>query len=375
VTYLDNNATTPVWPEVAEAIQPFLASEWGNPSSSYRFGARNKRVINDAREHVAELVGADPDDVIFTSGATEANSTALHAALATQPGKRHVITSGVEHSSVLGYCQALQTRGFEVTFLAVDGLGQLDLDNLEANIRPDTAIVSVMWANNETGVIFPIREISSICRKRKVLFHCDAVQAVGKIAVDFRSLPIDYLSLSGHKLGAPKGIGALVIQNNVPFSPLLVGGKQEGGRRGGTESVPLIVGLGKACELARSRGLEAWKPIAALRDRLEAQILSLIPDAYRNGSASNRLPNTLNFGIRGVDSDGLVAFLDGQDVCVSSGSACMENSIAPSHVVMAMTNDHQRANEALRVSLWLTTTWRDLEPFTALLANFVAAVH
>ena len=375
VIYLDNNATTAVWPEVADAIKPFLSEEWGNPSSSYRFGAKNKAVMEEARAGIARLVGAEPAEVIFTSGATEANNTAIHAALSTQPGKRHVITSGVEHSSILAYCQALEVRGFEVTFLPVDEFGALDLAMFNSAIRSDTALVSLMWANNETGVLFPVKEIAAICVCHGVRLHCDAVQAVGKLPVDFASQSIDYLTLSGHKLGAPKGIGALIVRSGTPFAPLLIGGKQENGRRGGTESIPLIVGLGKACEMASARGTRAWNSVSALRDPLETRIFSSIDGAYRNGSASERLPNTLNFGVRGVDSDGIVAFLDSHDVCVSSGSACMESALTPSHVVMAMTHDHQRANEALRVSLGFSNTKAEIDQVADLLESFVATLR
>lgn len=373
--YLDHNATTAVLPEVADAMWPYLWEQWGNPSAGYRFGAGVKEALEVARNNVATLVGARPEDVIFTSGATEANNTAIHSALATQPQKRHVITSRVEHSSVLGYCEMLAGRGIEVTYVDVDADGRLDLVGLAKAIRPDTALVSLMWANNETGVVSPVGEIATLCQKRRVHFHCDAVQAVGKVAVDFGRLPIDYLTISGHKLGAPKGVGALVVRTGTPFTPLLVGGKQESGRRGGTESVPLAVALGVACSIATNRKPAAWARIAGLRDALESQIFAAFPDAYRNGTPESRLPNTANFGIPGIDSDALVTFLDSQGVCVSSGSACMASSLAPSHVIMAMKHDHQKAGEALRVSLGLATQDTELTRLVELLETFVATVR
>jgi cysteine desulfurase len=375
VIYLDHNATTSVLPEVRDVILPYLNEHWGNPSSAYRFGAEQRLAIEAARQQVADLAAARPGEVIFTSGATEANNTAIHAALAGQVGKRHIVTSRVEHSSVLAYAQELARQGVEVTYLSVDETGQIDLDELAQSIRADTAAVSLMWANNETGVIFPVSAIGEICREKRTLFHCDAVQAVGKVPVNFSNAPIDYLTLSGHKLGAPKGTGALIARQNTPFMPLIVGGKQEDGRRGGTESVPLIVGLGAACETAAIRGFDLWQPIMRLRDQFEARILAEIPGAYLNGAAGPRLPNTSNFGIQGIDSDGLVAFLDGQGICVSSGAACLENSLSPSHVVHAMTGSHQKANEALRVSLGWATTAAELDHLLALLPAFAAAAR
>ena len=373
--YLDYNATTPVLPAVRDAMWPYLTSEWGNPSSSYGFGVRAKSAVTNAREQVACLINSSPAEVVFTSCATEANNTAIHSAILAHPERRHVITTQVEHSSVLHYCEALGTRGYDVTFLGVDAGGRLDLDALASAIRPDTAIVSIMWANNETGMIFPAARIAEVCQRAGVFYHCDAVQAVDKVAVDFAATGCDYLTLSGHKLGAPKGIGALITRAGAPVHPLLVGGKQEGGRRGGTESVPLIVGLGAACDSATGRGIAAWLPVLELRDRVEHHILSEIPDSYRNGTAENRLPNTFNFGIRGVDGDALVAFMDRHEVCVSSGSACLEQSLAPSYVVAAMTGDHERANEALRVSLGLTTTAAELDRFFELVRTLATTLR
>ena len=246
--YLDYNATTPVLPEVLEAMMPYFTTEWGNPSSTYKFGYKIKTAIETAREQVADLIGAHPMEVIFTSCATESNNTAIHAALKANPAKRHIITSVVEHSSVLNYCMALETEGYRVTYLQVDREGLLKLADLENAITEETAVVSLMWANNETGVLFPVKEIAEICQSRGVLYHCDAVQAAGKVDINLRSLPINYLSLTGHKFHAPKGIGTLYVRRKTPVSAFVHGGHQERNHRGGTESVPLIVGMGKAAE-------------------------------------------------------------------------------------------------------------------------------
>src|SRR6266581_921163 len=272
--YLDHNATTPVLPEVLEAMMPYLTTEWGNPSSAYKFGAKLKAVMETARGQGAELIGAASREVIFTSCATESNNAAIHAALKANPNKRHIVTSAVEHSSVLNYCMALEKEGYRVTYLPVDRDGLLKLADLENTIGDETSIVSLMWANNETGVLFPVKEIAEICRSRGVLYHCDAVQAAGKTAIDVQKVPIDYLSLTGHKFHAPKGIGALYVRRKTPISPYLYGGHQERGLRGGTESVPLIVGMGKAAQLARKHLPDYEKKVRPLRDKLEDGILN-----------------------------------------------------------------------------------------------------
>lgn len=349
--YLDYNATTPVLPEVWEAMQPFFTTRWGNPSSAYRFGAQLKAEIEKARESVAALVGSEPDEVIFTSCATESNNAAMSAALAARPGKRHIVTSTVEHSAVLNFCKAAEKRGFRVTYLGVDSEGLLDLDELRAAFTDDTALVALMWANNETGVLFPVEDIAKICRDKGVLFHCDAVQAVGKIPVGLNRVWADYLTISAHKLYGPKAVGALVVRNRAPFEPMLVGGHQEGGRRGGTENVGLIAGFGLAAELAKRDLTLRAAHVGKLRDKLETEILSGIPGTYVNGSRSNRIPNTTNIGFEGIDSDAMVAFLDSNGVCVSSGSACLADAIAPSHVVLAMTQSVEKAKQVIRFSL------------------------
>lgn len=359
--YLDYNATTPVLPEVWAAMQPYFTTRWGNPSSSYRFGAHLKNDIEAARESVARLIGADGTEIIFTSCATESNNAAMNAALLARPAKRHIVTSAVEHSAVLNYCKAAEKRGYQVTYLGVDDEGRLNLSELETAITNDTALVSLMWANNETGVLFPVAEISVICQRKGVLFHCDAVQAVGKIPVDVRQVEADYLTISAHKIYGPKGIGGLYVRKGSPFEPLLVGGHQEDGRRGGTENVGLIVGFGLAAGAAE-RELELRREQAsARRDQLEVELLKQIPGATINGARELRIPNTTNLWFPGIDSVALVAYLDSQNVCVSSGSACLAQSIMPSHVILAMTDSFNRARQSVRFSLSHLITFDNIQ--------------
>lgn len=349
--YLDYNATTPVLPEVLEAMMPYLTSEWGNPSSTYKFGSKVKTVIETARAQVAELVGAHAKEIIFTSCATESNNAAIHAALKVNLRKRHIVTSVVEHSSVLNYCMALAKEGYRVTYLPVDQEGLLKLADLENAITEETAVVSLMWANNETGVLFPVKEIAEICRSRGVLFHCDAVQAAGKVEIDVRKVQADYLSLTGHKFHAPKGIGALYIRRKVPFSPFVHGGHQEHNLRGGTESVPLIVAIGKAAELARKHLQGYDKKVRPLRDALEEGILSSIPNAELNGHKTQRLSNTTNITFHGIESEALLILLDQEGICASSGSACLADSDEPSHVIKAMKPETAASRQMIRFSL------------------------
>ena len=306
--YLDHNATTPVLPEVLEAMMPFFTTEWGNPSSSYKFGSKLKKVIETAREQVADLVGAHPLEIIFTSCGTESNNAAIHAALKANPGKRHIVTSAVEHSAVLNHCMALEKEGYRVTRLSVDRDGLMKLADLDAAITDDVAVVSLMWANNETGVLFPVKEIAEICRARGVLYHCDAVQAAGKVPIDVRQVSADYLSLTGHKFHAPKGVGALYVRRKAPFSPYIHGGHQERNLRGGTESIPLIVGMGKAAELARRHPPDYEKKVRPLRDKLEEGILSSIANTELNGHKTERLANTTNISFHGIESEALLCF-------------------------------------------------------------------
>ena len=359
--YLDNNGTTRVLPEVLEIMMPYFTTEWGNPSSSYKFGSKLKTVIEMAREQVADLIGAHPREVIFTSCATESNNAAIHAALKIYPAKRHVVTSAVEHSSVLNYCMALEKEGYRVTYLPVDHDGLLKLADLENAITDETAVVSLMWANNETGVLFPVKEIADICRSCGVLYHCDAVQAAGKTVIDVQKTPTDYLSLTGHKFHAPKGIGVLYVRRKTPISPYLHGGHQERGLRGGTESVPLIVGMGKAAQLARKHLPDYEKKVRPLRDKLEDEILNSIPNTELNGHKTQRLANTSNITFHGIESEALLILLDKEGVCASSGSACLADSDEPSHVIKAMKPDSAASRQSVRFSLDVSNSQKEIE--------------
>jgi cysteine desulfurase len=361
MVYLDNNATTRVAPEVIEAMMPYLRDQWGNPSSIYRFGHDVGQRVEEARARVAALINADAREIVFTSCGTESNNTAIHAALLAQPGKRHVITTAVEHSANIKYCHFLRKQGYEVTFLPVESDGSVDIHLVDQSIRPDTAIVSVMWANNETGVIFPIEEIAAICRSRGTLFHTDAVQTPGKLAIDAQALGVDFLSLSAHKLHAPKGIGALYVKRRTKFLPFLHGGSQEQGRRAGTENVPYIIAFSRASDLAQASLREENTRVRALRDKLEAGVLSRIPRTTRNGAAEPRLPNTSNIAFDGVEAEGILLLLDQAGICASSGSACTTGSLDPSHVLTAMGLNANKARSSVRFSLGLYNTESDVD--------------
>lgn len=359
--YFDNNATTRVAPEVVEAMLPFLTEMWGNPSSAYKFGHDVAKHVEHAREQVAALVNADPKEILFTSCGTESNNTAIHSALVTHPDKRHVVTTAVEHSANINYGEFLKKRGYEVTYLPVESDGSLDLHVLEQSIRKDTAIVSTMWANNETGVIFPIEEIAAICQSKGVLFHTDAVQTPGKIPLDVKATGVDCLSLSAHKLHAPKGIGMLYIKKRTRFQPMVIGGHQERGRRGGTENVANIVAFGRAAELALAHLQDENTRVRALRDRLERTVLSTIPNVTRNGSSEPRLPNTSNLGFDFVEAEAILMMLDQVGICASSGSACTTGSLDPSHVLTAMGINPMRARGSVRFSLGMYNTDEEVD--------------
>lgn len=361
VYYFDNNATTRVAPEVVEAMIPFLSEHWGNPSSAYGFGARVQQHLDKARAQVAELIHAEPREVVFTSCGTESNNSAIHSALALNPTKRHVVTTAVEHSANINFCEYLSKHGFEITLLPVEPDGSIDIHLVEKAIRPDTAIVSVMWANNETGVLFPIEEIAAICRSKGVLFHTDAVQTPGKLKIDVKSLGVDFLSLSAHKLHAPKGIGMLYVKRRTKFQPYVIGGHQEGGRRGGTESVASIVGFGRAAELAMATLDDENTRVRGLRDRLEKAILTGIPNTLRNGSKDHRLPNTLNVCFEFVEAEAVLLKLDLLGICASSGSACTTGSLDPSHVLSAMGLTPMRARGSVRFSLGIYNTEAEVD--------------
>lgn len=351
VIYFDNNATTQVAPEVLEAMLPFFKDMYGNASSMHSFGGQVGKYIATAREQIADLLGALPDEIMFTSCGTESDNTAVISAIETQPEKKHFITTRVEHSAMLAMGDYLEKKGYEVTYISVDSKGQLDLAELEAAIRPDTALVSTMFANNETGTIFPVAKIADIVKSKGVLFHVDAVQAVGKEIIDLQKLPIDFLALSGHKLHAPKGIGVLYIRRGTRFRPFLRGGHQERGRRAGTENAPYIIGLGKACELAGSNILKERTEVARLRDMLEQGILAKIDHAIVNGDREHRLPNTTSIAFEAVEGEAILLMLDQFGICASSGSACTSGSLEPSHVLRAMGVPFTYAHGSVRFSL------------------------
>ena len=360
IYYFDNNATTRVAPEVVDAMIPFLREQWGNPSSAYAFGAQVHKHVEEARAKVAAMISADPKEVIFTSCGTESNNSAIHSALVST-GKKHVITTAVEHSANINFGEFLTRRGFEVTYLPVESDGSLDLHRLETAIRPDTAIVSIMYANNETGVIFPIEEVAAICRSKGVLCHTDAVQVPGKLKIDVRQLGVDFLSLSAHKLHAPKGIGLLYVKRRTKYFPYVIGGHQERGRRGGTENVANIVAFGRAAELATASLEDENTRVRALRDRLENTILSTIPYTIRNGGKEPRLPNTANIAFDFVEAEAVLMLLDQLGICASSGSACTTGSLDPSHVLSAMGVNPMRARGSVRFSLGIYNTAEEVD--------------
>ena len=348
--YFDNNATTQVDPAVLEAMLPYLRDQYGNPSSAYSFGKRAADAVSKAREQVAALLKCDPSEIVFTSCGTESDNSAIQSALLLDPDRKHLVTSKVEHSAIIRHGEALARRGYEVTWLDVDSDGLIDLDALRQAIREDTAIVSLMWANNETGVLFPIAEAAEICRSKGTLFHTDAVQAVGKIDMALDSLPINLLSLSGHKLHAPKGVAALYVNRKTRFHAYLIGGGQENKRRGGTENTASIVGLGTAAELAEAAMEEESTRVRELRDRFEQGLLEAVPSIQVNGHRVRRLPNTSNLAIEGIDSEGMLLLLDQRGICCSAGSACTAGSLEPSHVLKAMGYSTDRARGSLRFS-------------------------
>ena len=361
IYYFDNNATTRVAPEVLDAMLPFLRDHYGNPSSIYKFGSQCGGEIEEARAKVAALVNADPKEIVFTSCGTESNNAALHSALATQPGRRHILTTAVEHSAILNHCAFLKTQGCETTFLPVDADGSLDLHLLDQSIRPDTALVSVMWANNETGVVFPIEEIAAICHSKNVLFHTDATQVPGKMKIDVKALDVDMLTLSAHKLHAPKGIGLLYLKRRTKFQPYLLGGHQERGRRAGTENVASIVAFGRAAELALANLPDENTRVRALRDRLENTLLTTIANTVRNGAQEPRVPNTSNIAFDFVEGEAILLMLDQIGVCASSGSACTTGSLEPSHVLTAMGVKPARARGSIRFSLGVYNTAEEVD--------------
>ena len=351
LVYVDNNATTSIAPEVLEAMLPYLTERYGNPSSLYRFGGSVHADMEQARGHVAELIGASDTEIVFTSCGTESDTTAILSALATASDRRHIVTTAVEHPAIIGLCEYLETAGYAVTYLPVDEQGRLDLEQLSDAISDQTAIVSIMHANNETGVIFPLDEIAAIVKQRGCLLHTDAVQSVGKLPLDLRNTPVDFLSLSGHKLHAPKGVGALYIRKNTPYKPLLMGGHQERNLRAGTENVASIVGLGRAAQLASEHMEDEQTRVCELRDRLQEGLIAACPDTRVNGADAPRLPNTLHISFGYIEGESITLLLDELGICVSTGSACSTGSLEISHVIDAMQVPPMYAHGSIRFSL------------------------
>jgi cysteine desulfurase len=361
VIYLDNNATTQLDPAVIEEMMPFLTDYYGNPSSGYTFGRQVRQAIELARERVAGLLGCDPAEIVFTSCGTESNNAAVNSALQLAPNRKHVVTTAVEHSATKRHCETMARCGCSVTVIGVNGDGTLDLDELEGAVTPQTAIITAMWANNETGVLFPVEKIAEIARRKRVLFHTDAIQSVGKIPIRLRDSTINSLALSAHKLHGPKGVGALYVNRRSAFKPSMVGGSQENNRRAGTENVASIVGLGKAAERAAAALTEEETRVRAMRDRFEAGLLELIPDTSVNGDRTARLPNTTNLSFAGIESDAALLMLDRYQLCCSAGSACRTGSLEASHVLQAMNVPADRARASMRFSFGRFNTEADVD--------------
>jgi cysteine desulfurase len=359
--YVDNNATTRVAPEVLEVMLPYFSEYYGNPSSMHFFGGQVQKKVDEARAKVADFLGAEPSEIVFTSCGTESDNAAILGTLDSYPEKRHLITTRVEHPAVGNVSTYLGRKGYRITELSVDREGRLDLDELRESLTDETTLVTIMYANNETGVIFPIEEIGEIVKARGIPFHTDAVQAAGKIPLNMKKSTVDTLSISGHKLHAPKGIGVLYIRKGTKFSPFLIGGHQEKGRRGGTENVPYIIGLGKACELAKKHLDEENTKVKALRDYLEAKILEKIPSTLVNGDRINRIPNTVSVSFEYVEGESILLLLSDLGICASSGSACTSGSLEPSHVLRAMGVPFTAAHGSIRFSLSIYNTKEEMD--------------
>ena len=378
VIYMDNNATTRVAPEVLDAMMPYLTQFYGNPSSMHTFGGQIGQAINQARQEIASLLGAEPSEIVFTSCGTESDSTAILSALQTNPEKNHLVTTRVEHPAVKNLCDNLESftgRKYHVTRLPVAADGVLDMQRFKESLTDDTAIVSVMWANNETGVLFPVEEMARIAKERGILFHTDAVQAVGKIPIRLKETAIDFLSLSGHKLHAPKGVGVLYVRKGTPYIPFMNGGHQEHGRRGGTENVASIIGLGRACVLAAEKMAEENTRVRALRDKLEQGLLSTIPKSLLNGHPSQRLPNTANISFEHVEGEAILLHMNQYNICASSGSACTSGSLEPSHVLRAMGVPFTAAHGSIRFSLSIYNTAQEVDFVLATLPGIIAKLR
>jgi len=359
--YLDNNATTQTAPEVLEAMLPYFHEYYGNPSSAHSFGGMVAQKIKEARERVASLLGAHPEEIIFTSCGTESDNTAILSALETRSERRHIVTSRVEHPAVRSLGTRLTGKSYRVTEIPVDGEGRLDMERYQQSLTPDTAVVTLMWANNETGVLFPVEEAARMAHERGILFHTDAVQVVGKMPIRLGENTVDMLSLSGHKLHGPKGVGVLYVRKGNKFSPFMMGGHQERGRRGGTENTPGIIGLGKACEVAALRMDEENTRVKALRDKLENGLISSIPNSRVNGNRTDRLPNTANISFEFVEGEAILLMMDEFGICASSGSACTSGSLQPSHVLRAMGVPFTMAHGSIRFSLSIYNTEEEID--------------
>lgn len=382
VIYLDNNATTRVDAEVFVAMQPFFCERYGNPSSIHRFGGSVAADIEKARCRVADLLGAsfrDKDgiatEIIFTSCGTEGDNAAINAALNAKPERKKIVTTCVEHPGILAYCKELSRRGYEVVYAPVDGRGRLDMEFMKKEVDENTAIVTVMWANNETGTIFPVAELVGLAHEKGALFHTDAVQAAGKVQIDVDGLGIDFLSISGHKLHAPKGVGALFVRRGLRFRPLIFGGHQERSRRAGTENVTSIIGLGKACELAQAYLPVERLQLAELRDRLEKGVLERIPNVRINGDIENRLPNTASISFEYIEGESILMLLDRLNICASSGSACTTGSLEPSHVLRAMGLPYTAAHGTVRFSLSRFNTAAEIDKVIEALPPIIAQLR
>ena len=360
--YFDNNATTQVAPEVVEAMMPFFGELYGNPSSMHFFGGQVAKYVTTAREQVAAFLNCSPEEVYFTSCATESDNTAIRGSADWHGTSMKMITTAVEHPAVLQPARRLKALGHEVVELPVDSVGQIDLDQLRAALKGTrNALVSVMWANNETGVVFPIREVAEIAKEYGATMHTDAVQVAGKVKIDVQSTPVDLLAISGHKFHAPKGIGALFVRRGTKIKPFMLGGHQESGRRAGTENVPYIVGLAKACELATAHMADEARAIAPLRDKLEAGILATCPDVRVNGDRAHRLPNTLNVSFSYVEGEAIAYHLSDAGICISTGSACASGSLDPSHVIRAMGVPFTAVHGSVRFSLSRYNTMEEVD--------------
>lgn len=382
VIYLDNNATTQVAPEVVEAMMPYFCERYGNPSSIHRFGGSVAAEIEAARCRVAELINADFRDqdgiateIIFTSCGTESDNAAINSALAIAPDRRKIVTSAVEHPAILSCLKNAERNGVEVVKIPVDNRGRLDMDALASAVDEKTALVTLMWANNETGTIFPIKECAAIAHSKGALFHTDAVQAAGKVRIDVRDTDVDMLSISGHKLHAPKGIGVLYVKRKTRFMPTILGGHQERLRRGGTENVASIIGLGKACELAAANLEFEQEYLSKLRDRLEELVKASVPNIRFNGDLENRLPNTASISFEYIEGESILMFLDMNNICASSGSACTTGSLEPSHVLRAMDIPYTAAHGTIRFSLSRYNTMEEIEKTAAVLPPIIARLR